>query len=171
MQTAQCWANVKCCTIALFVPLDVKGCIWHFKKWQIHPFISKGGIVIDHSYPFMQEPASCCLLSLKITLRNKFRLQTMLQSCLSFSDSAYFKILAFQKVARQKCDRTRFSVILTLLILGANPLNVTCTRSPAIENRTGTPSGQVNQLSSLHIQNRRLLLPVTNDGVTRHKLQ
>ena len=24
------------------VPLDVKGCICHFTKWQIHPFISKG---------------------------------------------------------------------------------------------------------------------------------
>ena len=24
------------------VPLDTKGCICHFTKWQIHPFISKG---------------------------------------------------------------------------------------------------------------------------------
>ena len=24
------------------VPLDMKGCICHFVKWQIHPFISKG---------------------------------------------------------------------------------------------------------------------------------
>ena len=24
------------------VPLDMKGCICHFIKWQIHPFISKG---------------------------------------------------------------------------------------------------------------------------------
>ena len=27
-----------------FVPLDMKGCICHFAKWQIHPFISKGTI-------------------------------------------------------------------------------------------------------------------------------
>ena len=25
-----------------FVPLDMKGCMCHFKKWQIHPFISRG---------------------------------------------------------------------------------------------------------------------------------
>ena len=25
-----------------YVPLDMKGCICHFLKWQIHPFISKG---------------------------------------------------------------------------------------------------------------------------------
>ena len=24
------------------VPLDMKGCICHFTKWQIHPFVSKG---------------------------------------------------------------------------------------------------------------------------------
>ena len=24
------------------VPLDIKGCICHFTKWQMHPFISKG---------------------------------------------------------------------------------------------------------------------------------
>ena len=24
------------------VPLDMKGCIFHLPKWQIHPFISKG---------------------------------------------------------------------------------------------------------------------------------
>ena len=23
------------------VPLDVKGCVCHFEKWQVHPFISK----------------------------------------------------------------------------------------------------------------------------------
>ena len=27
-------------------PLDMKGCICHFVKWQIHPFISKGGYVL-----------------------------------------------------------------------------------------------------------------------------
>ena len=27
------------------VPLDMKGCICHFTKWQIHPFISKGTII------------------------------------------------------------------------------------------------------------------------------
>ena len=26
----------------VYLPLDMKGCICHFKKWQIHPFISKG---------------------------------------------------------------------------------------------------------------------------------
>ena len=26
------------------VPLDMKGCICHFAKWHIHPFISKGTI-------------------------------------------------------------------------------------------------------------------------------
>ena len=26
------------------VPLGMKGCICHFAKWQIHPFISKGTI-------------------------------------------------------------------------------------------------------------------------------
>ena len=25
----------------LLVPLDMKGCICHFVKWQMHPFISK----------------------------------------------------------------------------------------------------------------------------------
>ena len=28
--------------ISHMVPLDMKGCICHFTKWQIHPFISKG---------------------------------------------------------------------------------------------------------------------------------
>ena len=28
---------------ALFVPLDMKRCICHFTKWQMHPFIPKGG--------------------------------------------------------------------------------------------------------------------------------
>ena len=27
-----------------FVPLDMKGCICNFTKWQIHPFLSKGTI-------------------------------------------------------------------------------------------------------------------------------
>ena len=30
------------CSYLVF--LDMKGCIWHFVKWQIHPFISKGTI-------------------------------------------------------------------------------------------------------------------------------
>ena len=30
--------------IPYIVPLDMKGCICHFVKWQIHPFISKGTI-------------------------------------------------------------------------------------------------------------------------------
>ena len=41
------------------VPLDMKGCICHFAKWQIHPFISKGTICFDsycanvnNLYPF-----------------------------------------------------------------------------------------------------------------------
>ena len=29
-------------TITQIVPLDMKGCICHFTKWQIHPFIYKG---------------------------------------------------------------------------------------------------------------------------------
>ena len=28
----------------IIVPLDMKGCICHFVKWQIHPSISKGTI-------------------------------------------------------------------------------------------------------------------------------
>ena len=28
------------------VPLDMKGCICHFTKWQIHHFISKGTAII-----------------------------------------------------------------------------------------------------------------------------
>ena len=30
------------------VPLDMKGCICHFTKWQIHPFISKGSKCTPH---------------------------------------------------------------------------------------------------------------------------
>ena len=30
------------------VPLDMKGCICHFAKWQIHPIISKGAICNCH---------------------------------------------------------------------------------------------------------------------------
>ena len=36
---AQCGANV--------VPLYMKGCIYHFAKWHIHPFISKGTTLCD----------------------------------------------------------------------------------------------------------------------------
>ena len=32
------------------VPLDMKGCICHFSKWQIHPFISKGTITWHESW-------------------------------------------------------------------------------------------------------------------------
>ena len=28
------------------VPLDMKGYICHFRKWQIHPFISKGTMYV-----------------------------------------------------------------------------------------------------------------------------
>ena len=28
-----------------YVSFDMKGCICHFVKWQIHPFISKGTII------------------------------------------------------------------------------------------------------------------------------
>ena len=28
------------------VPLDMKGCICHFTKWTIHPFISEGTISV-----------------------------------------------------------------------------------------------------------------------------
>ena len=27
-------------------PSDMKGCFWHCKKWQIHPFISKGTLLL-----------------------------------------------------------------------------------------------------------------------------
>ena len=33
--------------LAQVVHLDMKGCICHFVKWQIHPFISKGTISTD----------------------------------------------------------------------------------------------------------------------------
>ena len=33
--------KVKYETLIYIVPLDMKGCICHFTKWQIHPFISK----------------------------------------------------------------------------------------------------------------------------------
>ena len=26
--------------------MGMKGCVWHFTKWQIHPFISKGTVTI-----------------------------------------------------------------------------------------------------------------------------
>ena len=29
-------------SLHMHTPLDMKGCIGHFVKWQIHPFISKG---------------------------------------------------------------------------------------------------------------------------------
>ena len=29
----------------LFTALDMKGCICHLTKWQIHPFISKGRVM------------------------------------------------------------------------------------------------------------------------------
>ena len=31
-----------------FVPLDMKGCVCHFTKWQIHPFISKGIYCVEN---------------------------------------------------------------------------------------------------------------------------
>ena len=31
-------------TLTLYRPLDMKGCICHFSKWQIHPFIFKGAM-------------------------------------------------------------------------------------------------------------------------------
>ena len=40
-----CWHHLFAC-MAYFVPLDKKGCICHFTKWQIHPFISKVTICI-----------------------------------------------------------------------------------------------------------------------------
>ena len=32
------------------VPLDMKGCICHLTKWQIHPFISKGTIYFEYAF-------------------------------------------------------------------------------------------------------------------------
>ena len=46
----------------LIVPLDMKGCICHFAKWQIHPFISEGTILYrrEHSWQlrmfFLNQP-------------------------------------------------------------------------------------------------------------------
>ena len=45
--TANCLCGVLFSTsqkAAYNVPLDMKGCICHFVKWQIHPFISKEAI-------------------------------------------------------------------------------------------------------------------------------
>ena len=40
-----CNYKTLCCWNCIYiVPLDMKGCICHFVKWQIHPFISKGTI-------------------------------------------------------------------------------------------------------------------------------
>ena len=38
--TAVCICTVVLCSHVVY--LDIKGCICHFTKWQIHPFISKG---------------------------------------------------------------------------------------------------------------------------------
>ena len=35
-----------------FIPLDMKGCICHFLKWQIHPFISEGTMCLHQSVQF-----------------------------------------------------------------------------------------------------------------------
>ena len=37
------------------VTLDTKGCICHFEKWQIHPFISK--VTINMYYCWIKEPS------------------------------------------------------------------------------------------------------------------
>ena len=42
------------------IPFDMKGCICHFTKWQIHPFISKGRN--DTSIPNGQRPYNINIL-------------------------------------------------------------------------------------------------------------
>ena len=37
----RCYHNIE----PFVIPLDIKGCICHFVKWQIHPFKSKGPFV------------------------------------------------------------------------------------------------------------------------------
>ena len=48
------------------VPLDMKGCICHFTKWQIHSFISKGTLCPEFvRYSSVLDPVYCrwrCLM-------------------------------------------------------------------------------------------------------------
>ena len=46
------WAYISVSDCNDFVSLDIKGCICHFTKWQIHPFISKGITYIHVSWLF-----------------------------------------------------------------------------------------------------------------------
>ena len=47
----------------LFVPLNMKGCICHFVKWQIHPFIypSICHFVKCQIHPFLSKGTSCLI--------------------------------------------------------------------------------------------------------------
>ena len=46
--------NVKPRHQSIYVPLDMIGCICHFTKWQIHPFISKGTNYVFDSAHIME---------------------------------------------------------------------------------------------------------------------
>ena len=61
--TDQCWTNIEpgqrimlagyetCVkSMAHVVPLDMKGCIFHFAKWQMYPFISKKSMYFQSIY-------------------------------------------------------------------------------------------------------------------------
>ena len=51
-------------------PLDLKGCICHFGKWQIHPFISEE-CVASHTYVRVSSPPSSPLQSMSGTTSTK----------------------------------------------------------------------------------------------------
>ena len=48
------------------VPLDMKGCMCHFAKWQMHPFISKGTTCIIGSWVKWPLRGVCGLMRLLI---------------------------------------------------------------------------------------------------------
>ena len=41
------WPNIKTTFGLYVVPLDMKGCICSFVKWQIHPYSAKGTTCVD----------------------------------------------------------------------------------------------------------------------------
>ena len=49
------------------VSLDMKGCVCHFTKWQIHPFVSKG-IMSSRSTQGVNESVPVCVEYLGMTL-------------------------------------------------------------------------------------------------------
>ena len=60
------WAS----SASYFVPLDMKGCICHYVKWQTHPFISKM-IILSISVEFRSKHRGYSAMS-----RNIWRLQS-----------------------------------------------------------------------------------------------